>query len=141
MREIELKLADVRELFRQLVTFGVVGVAATVVHYFVALAASMFIPIVFANPVGFLCAFWVSYFGHLHLTFQVSGMSKNHLARIAKFFAVALAGFLVGQGALVVLLSKIPMLADWQALMLAVAIVPITTFVISRIWVFKDSSS
>lgn len=132
--------ARARELLRQLATFGLVGIAATAVHYFTALAVSFVLPLAYANPFGFLAAFGVSYIGHLRLTFRIDDQESNHGPRLMKFFAVAFAGFLVGQGALLGMLSRFPMLPEWLVLMLAVGIVPVTTFLVSRFWVFRKTS-
>lgn len=126
-----------KELIRQVATFGVVGIAATGVHYATALGCAQFIPLAYANPIGFLAAFGVSYFGHLKLTFRVAAEESNHKTRAIKFFAVALSGFLMGQTILLVL-SATGLLQEWQTLAIAVAAVPATTFVISRLWVFQQ---
>lgn len=126
-----------REQFRQLATFGLVGITATAVHYVTALALSQVIPLAYANPVGFLAAFGVSYFGHLRLTFRVAVSETRHTTRLTRFFVVAMLGFLAGQTMLLTL-SSTGVLKEWQTLLIAVAIIPVTTFIISRFWVFKS---
>lgn len=126
------------EQFRQLVTFGLVGITATAVHYVTALAVSQVIPLAYANPVGFLAAFGISYFGHLRLTFRVAAEESRHSTRMTRFFVVALLGFLAGQTMLLTL-SSTGLLKEWQTLLIAVAVIPVTTFVVSRIWVFQSS--
>lgn len=130
----------VRELVRQVATFGMVGIAATAVHYFTAFGASQLIPLAYANPIGFLAAFGVSYLGHLRLTFRIPAQESNHRMRMIKFFAVALLGFFTGQAVLLALAAtgRFP---EWLTLLVAVGVVPVTTFVISRFWVFAQAPS
>ena len=122
--------SKLRELIRQVATFGLVGIAATAVHYGTALAVSQVIPLAYANPIGFLAAFSVSYFGHLRLTFRISAQDSNHRMRMIKFFVVASLGFLMGQTILLILAST-DRFPEWLTLLIAVGAVPVTTFVIS----------
>lgn len=46
-------------------------------------------------------------------------------------------GFLAGQTMLLTH-PNTGLLKEWQTLLIAVAVVPVTTFVISRIWVFQS---
>ncbi|WP_099864273.1 GtrA family protein [Pararhizobium haloflavum] len=121
---------------RQISTFAGVGVAATLVHYLTALALSLMMPIAYANPFGFGAAFFVSYFGHLHLTFRLDPSERRHAQRLPRFFLTAFSGFLIGQ-AILVALTSIDVLPGPAALAIAVFTVPVITFVASRLWVFR----
>lgn len=132
--------ARLREQVRQLVTFGLVGITATAVHYGAALALSQIMPLAWANPPGFIAALGVSYLGHLKLTFRVAASESRHAMRLTGFLAVALLGLLAGQTMLLVL-SKTGRLEDWQTLLISVAIIPVVTFIISRFWVFRSSAA
>ncbi|MFN3314024.1 MAG: GtrA family protein [Hyphomonas sp.] len=131
--------AKLREQVRQLATFGLVGITATAVHYGAALALSQLMPLAWANPLGFVAAFGVSYLGHLKLTFRVAASESRHATRLSRFLAVALLGLLAGQTMLLTL-SKTGRLEDWQTLLVSVAIIPVVTFIISRVWVFRSSA-
>lgn len=121
---------------RQLLAFASVGVAATIVHYAAALIASQWLPVTFANPIGFIVAFFVSYFGHVRFTFQLKGEERRHRHRLPRFLVTAVCGFLTGQTILVTLTS-FTNAPDWLALGIAVASVPVITFALSKLWVFR----
>jgi putative flippase GtrA len=125
---------------RQIIRFGFVGISATIVHYCTALLLANMIPLAYANPVGFILAFSVSYFGHLRLTFGIRNNETNHAVRLPRFLVVSLLGFVVGQ---MVLLGSthLRMFPEWLSLLVAVATVPVTTFVVSRSWVFRTPGS
>ncbi|MCW5721251.1 MAG: GtrA family protein [Devosia sp.] len=123
------------ETVRQAGTFALVGLAATGVHYLVALTLSLIMPVTWANPFGFLVAFGVSYIGHGRLTFRLAEGEHQHRKRLPRFALTATTGFLIGQGLLMALRALTP-LPDWLALGIALGVVPVFTFVTSRIWVF-----
>jgi putative flippase GtrA len=126
-------------LSRQVLAFASVGIAATVVHYGAALLAAQWLPVTFANPIGFVVAVLVSYFGHVQFTFQLKGEARRHRHRLPRFLVTAVCGFLAGQTVLVTLttLTNAP---DWLALGVAVASVPMITFALSKLWVFRNLS-
>jgi putative flippase GtrA len=126
------------ETARQAGIFALVGLVATGVHYVVALALSLAMPVVWANPFGFLMAFGVSYVGHGRLTFRLKDGEHHHRKRLPRFALTATAGFLIGQAILLVLRALTPF-PDWLALGIALGVVPVFTFVTSRIWVFSPS--
>jgi putative flippase GtrA len=76
---------------KRVAVFGLVGVAASVVHYLVALLAMRLGAgtIFLANLAGFALAFAVSYVGHYHLTFASGAAHRQALPR---FLATALVG-------------------------------------------------
>jgi putative flippase GtrA len=77
-------------LLFQLFRFGIVGVLAAVVHFLVAntLTVHTGIHVAYTNIAGFLCAFWVSFFGHHFFSFQVDHLSLWQT--LPKFALVAL---------------------------------------------------
>ncbi len=113
--------------------FGLVGVAATLVHLMVSmmtlwLGANIYL----ANILGFLVAFGVSFLGHSTLTFPEG--DRSHWAW-ARFFLVALTGF--GLNNLVLLLSEGQGM-EWLRLVVAIFIAPLGTFLLSALWVFAS---
>jgi putative flippase GtrA len=122
---------------RQMLAFAAVGLAATLTHYCVALLAAQSLPVTWANPVGFIVAFFVSYGGHVHFTFQVKGEHRRHRQRLPRFAVTAATGFLIGQAILLVL-TRLTDGSDWLVLGLAVGSVPAITFLLSKLWVFRD---
>jgi putative flippase GtrA len=124
-------------LSRQIIAFASVGVAATIVHYLSALVAALWLPIAFANPVGFVLAFFVSYLGHAQFTFQLKGEARRHRQRLPRFIVTASAGFLMGHMILLTV-TRITAAPDWVALAIAVGSVPVITFALSKLWVFRN---
>ena len=119
--------------------FAVVGVAATLCHYAVAvaLAGGAGAPVQVAHVAGFLSAVPVSFLGHYHWTFA----SRTRYARAARrFFAVAVAAFLVSA----VVLQMLTRLATWDVaveFLVCVLVIPAASYVINRMFVFSPRPS
>lgn len=133
-------------LLREVLTasrFGIVGLAATAVHAGVALALAVpaILPPLVANTVAFLTAFIVSFAGHHFWSFpQDPGTEKQWRARLPRFFLIALAGFAANSGALATWLALAPW-PDSVGIVLSIGLVPIVTFLGSRLWAFRDTPS
>lgn len=123
---------------RSISWFGVVGASAALVHYIAAvtLEHGALLTAGWANVVGFLCAFPVSYFGHLHLSFPSSG---NHKRALYRFFSVACLGFAANQ-ALVLLGLHYLKLPFWLVLGIVMVIVAVSTYLLSYLWAFRRTS-
>lgn len=120
-----------------LIRFGGVGGLATLVHVLVALTAehSLSLSAQQANLAGFLVSVLLSYFGHAHVTFR-SG--QGSALRFLRFVVVALTGYAVSS--LTVALITGPLGLPFAVAMVAVAmVVPATSFVAMRFWVFRGS--
>tara|TARA_R110002110_G_scaffold135312_2_gene319290 strand:+ start:4594 stop:5010 length:417 start_codon:yes stop_codon:yes gene_type:complete len=119
----------------QALRFGLVGVAATLTHYIVALGISaLHVPILWANAVGFVVAFCISFFGHRHYTFANRNIRAG--ASFRRFAMIAIGGFFLSEGLLATLL-KLTTLSETAALTLALATTAGLSFLISRHWVFN----
>jgi len=127
-----------RQTLRKLATFGAVGGAASVVHIAVAYGAmrAAGFGVFAANAAGFGAAFLWSYFGHYYLTFR-SG--KAHGAAFGQFFLVALAGFAINNG-VVLLWQRAAGSASIWAVVVAVAIAAGAVFLASNFWAFARRS-
>lgn len=90
-----------------------------------------------ANLCAFLVAFVVSYSGHRRFTFQVQGRHKESLPR---FFLTALAGFIVNELMLALLLLYTPLPFE-PALLLVLCLVAIMTFLLARFWAFRSEQA
>jgi putative flippase GtrA len=114
--------------------FLAVGGAAALTHMGVfALAHHRMWPEL-ANALGFLVAFFVSFFGHRLLSFKDASTS---VATSFKRFAVtALAGFASNELVFIVLLRALE-LPSLVALFLALVFAAGQTFVLSRFWAFR----
>ncbi len=123
-----------RHLFLELVRFGIVGVAATLVHVGVAVAcveAAGLDPFV-ANLLAFTTAVGISYVGHMYVTFGARGA---HAQRLPRFVATALLGLGLNQLIMATWVSAL----EWDyrgALAIVVTLVPALTYAVSKKWVF-----
>jgi putative flippase GtrA len=130
------------ELLR-LARFGIVGLTAAAVHYWVviALVELMQIAPLQANVGGFFVAFWVSYFGHRHWTFSdaLATHSDGEHSSFLRFVLVALLGFCMNELLFYLLLRY----AGWPyylALAVVVFAVAAMTYVLSRLWAFRHAA-
>jgi len=123
----------------ELVRFGVVGVAAMLVHL---AAVSLWLvpagqPPLIANIAAFFIAFTVSYLGHRHLTFRAGHVA--HSRALPRFFAVAILGFIVNEVLYFLLLRFTPL--DYRiALFIVLGTVAAMTFVFGKLWAFSGAS-
>ena len=116
----------------QLVQFGLVGGSAAATHLLVvaSVVALTGLPPLWANVLGFLVAFIVSYNGHAALTF--SQAQARGWATVARFFAVACGSFVANELLYAAALRWLP----WNYLA-SLALVAAGTFVLSKFWAFK----
>ena len=120
--------------------FIAVGCLAAAVHWSVVVALverMAWLPL-WANIVGWLVAFCVSFGGHHHATFK--GHGAPLAASAMRFFAVSAAGFAVNEAAYAALLRFSGQRYDvvLGAVLVAVAFV---TYLASRHWAFLGSAA
>ncbi len=126
-------------LNRSTLWFGLVGIAAAITHYGVAVSLEYtgFTPN-WANISGFLLAFPVSYFGHHTLSFgtQKNAQKATHKQALPKFFLVAISSFLANHFLLLTSLyfTHLPF---WLVLGVVMVVVAVSTYFLSRDWAFK----
>lgn len=123
-------------LFFQLLRFGIVGVSASIVHFSLVILLVetwQFNPLV-ANAIAFLFAFQVSYWGHRYWTF--SETTALHRDAFPRLFIVASTGFMTNEGLYYIFLTffKLPYIIS---LLFVLAIMPLITFTLSKLWVFR----
>ena len=123
-----------RELIVQLFIFGVVGVTATLTHYFVALGTheGLGVDLYIANLFGYVSAVLVSYFGHGKLTFKQELSWKVFM----RFALVSVLIFLLSE-VILYCLGTFAKLPHRVSLGVVVCIIPLISFVLSKLWVFK----
>ncbi|MCL1127453.1 GtrA family protein [Shewanella surugensis] len=118
--------------FWQLNRFALVGVLATIVHLSVSRLVFFYqanFPEFGVNAIAFSIAFFVSFWGHKHFTFQVNGS-------MMKFLGVSLLGFVVNNILLFYIINA-GFLTGWNAILLSTLSVPILTYFLSKLWVFR----
>lgn len=125
---------QLKSTFLQLCRFGMVGVMAAALHYWVVIALVEWcrLPALQANLFGFASAFGVSYWGHTHWTFAHQRMTFQSFLR---FLRVALLGFACNQ-LLFFLLLKYSALPYFIVLAIVLVIVAVMTYILSRYWAF-----
>lgn len=126
------------ELRRQVPLFAVVGVAATLTHVIAALAARELggLSPLAANFVGYACAVGVSYLGNARFTFRRAVL---HGPQFVRFVVVSLAGLGLTQG-LTWLLVEQAAWPFWMGLAVVAVAVPALSFVLQRVWTFRQIS-
>ncbi|AZN37822.1 MAG: hypothetical protein RL571_1523 [Pseudomonadota bacterium] len=131
-----MKIIKWLESIKQLLKFGIVGLAATGLHLLLALVLLYFgVNVYLANSGAFLGAFVLSYIGHNYWTFS---MSSWHPGTLLKSFLLASIGFLTNN-ILLTFLLKIAMFNEGMALFFSLLLVPLLSYFGSRIWVFKKN--
>ncbi len=124
-----------RELIIQLMIFAVVGVTATLTHYFTALFSHELagIDLYLSNLFGYVAAVMVSYFGHGRFTFK----QELNWGVFTRFAIVSVSTFLCSE--LILLgLEKGLQLPHRLSLAVVVCTIPLITFVLSKLWVFRS---
>lgn len=123
------------ELFFQLLRFGLVGVSAASIHFgtvIILVQKFLLLPLV-ANVFGFLVSFQVSYWGHRLWTFRRTTIM--HSATFPKLLLVQLLNLSLNELLFYVfLLMNLPYPL---ALLIVLTILPVFTFLSSKLWVFK----
>ena len=115
--------------------FGIVGILATLVHYgtLTSLLSYAGMGPVPSNFIAYGLAVVVSFVGHHYWTYRARGPV---IVSFVKFLSASFAAFLVSTLLLVALLHV--QTPKPIAAFLAVAIVPVITFVAFRLWVFRQ---
>ncbi|PJJ96375.1 polysaccharide biosynthesis protein GtrA [Lysobacteraceae bacterium NML91-0213] len=111
--------------------FIMIGLLATLTHLVTAFLLTWAAPqlsVYLANSLAFCVAFMVSFYGHTHFTFGRRGS-------LTKFLLVSISGFALNN--LILHGAQMLGVAPRLALALAIAIVPVFTYVASSIWAFS----
>jgi putative flippase GtrA len=118
----------------QIGCYGLVGLAATLVHISAALTLFSLghLPLLWANFLAFLTAFGVSYWGNWKWTFTGSA---RHSDALPKFFCLSLVGFLLNQALIYV--TAIRWQWSFTVSIISVAFTLLAVgFVVSRYWAY-----
>ena len=112
--------------------FAIVGAAATLLHLTVVwvLIERAGLPALSANAIAFLSAFGLSFAGNYYWTF---GQPGSPTTAIQRFFLVSSSAFALNTLVLAALIST-HWLAPSSAAVLAACLIPVATFLASRLW-------
>ena len=121
-------------LLKSGVAFVAVGSTAALVHLLAFGLLKDFLLPELANFVAFLTAFGVSFAGHRWLSFHDAQTSL--IQSLQRFALTSMAGFVSNQ-LLFVILFRVMQWSDWWALVAALGLAAVQTFILSRWWAFK----
>ena len=127
-----------RELFWQLVRYGINGCIVTGTYTLVFVAVDSFThwsPQI-CNALGFLVAVSLGYNLHSRVTFKGHG-ERGRAAQI-RFFAASFPSMIVNAGWTWLLITHLK-LPHWTVQVPIWCITPILLFVVNRWWVFKEA--
>lgn len=126
-----------RPLLGQILRFAAVGILATLSHVCLGLilAECIDLPVFWANLLAFCNALVISYFGNRRLTFAYRGSA---LSTFGRFTTVATLCLLLNQ-TIVFLMVGMAGFSYRLALILVVSIIPLSSFILNRTWVFKEN--
>ena len=116
--------------------YGLVGVVASVVHVCISLVLHELFGMdpFWSHATGVITGMVTAYLGHYHYSFKDDGAHKK---RFPKFFITAMAGFILHQSGVFVLVNQLQLDYSTQALPLLMISVPMVTFLLSKFWVFR----
>jgi len=131
----------------QLIRFGIVGLIATIIHVIIFV-----ILIEFAdwsgsasNLTAFFVAFFFSYFGHYFYSFKdrfvVTTTKKDvlYMPTFLKFCTVSAGGFFINALIAWGVVDSLQ-LDYWIAVVMMLTVTPITVFLFSKNWVFRQTA-
>ena len=129
-------MAARREIFWQLVRYGVNGSIVTTVYSVVLLALDSWstLPVQLCNAAGYLAAVCLGYFLHSRVTFRNHGR-RDRASQIR--FVLASLPSLVLNAFWVWLLTDALKLPHWTIYVPIWCVTPIMLFALNRWWVFK----
>ena len=125
-------------VLRQLASFGTIGIVATLLHVTAAylLRSGFGADPYFANLIGFLLAFGISFAGNARLTFSYRGAISAAFVRFLALSSVSLVMTTLWMAWVV--RNGLPMSLY---VLVVILTVPPVTYLLSRFWVFAPPSS
>src|SRR5688572_10622244 len=126
-----------RELFGQLVRFGLTGGLLTVLvagGYWV-LATPFRVEPMLSMTIAFLVVTGIDYLLHSNFSFRGHGSGDRAAVRRVRFFTVNILGFLTNQFFIWLLVKQMDG-RTWWPIPFVICVAPILTFALNRKWVF-----
>ncbi len=127
----------------EIITFALVGIAASVMHFVVTISAIEELGILIwrANILGFVAALPVSYFGHSFFTFAAKRYGRKQAVTqqsMRRFFITASIGFATNQTSVVLFAERLGY-SHRAVVLLTIVGVALFLFVASKLWAFSES--
>ena len=124
------------KLFRQFISFSVIGAIGTAAHFAVLIFAVQVLSIspVSGSIAGFIAGAIINYLLNYHVTFK---SENRHLESFPKFFTVATIGLVLNISLMYVLTQWLHYLVSQ---VIATAIVLIWNFLCNRFWTFREAN-
>jgi putative flippase GtrA len=126
------------DFLKQIMRFGIVGTTAAMVNLSIVIFIVQcgWLQPLYANVIAFFIAFQVSYFGHRYWTF--SKTIAAHKSAIPKLLLVSGSNFIANEGLFYFFLNvmKIPYPL---ALLIVLATLPVVTFTLGKLWIFREA--
>ncbi|MDD1782057.1 GtrA family protein [Enterovibrio sp. ZSDZ35] len=116
----------------RIVRFALTGGLATLTHVVAAFAMIHFFttPVFVANVVGFVCAFFLSYFLQSTFVFK-QRLSLNNAFR---FFIVQFSALLISQ----LISEAFQGASPYLRVLIVVVLIPLVTYIIHKVWTFSE---
>lgn len=138
MNKISLQSVSARSaLFLQIFRFGIVGTIAAIIHFSIVilLVQNYVLAPMIANIFGFMVGFQLSYWGHRNWTFNDT--ESPHRIAFSKLFLVQMVN--LGMNELLFYTFLCLDLPYPIALIIVLMILPMFTFIVSKLWIFKSA--
>lgn len=122
---------------KEIIIFAMVGITATIIHYFIAIIGveSLGAHPLFANFLAYIVAVFVSYAGHTVFTFN----SKFSRKTSAKFLAVSVSALFLSQ-LLLALLVYLEWFTHRVNFLFIVFSIPAYSYLLNKFWVYQKTS-
>ena len=120
----------------QVQRFLLVGLAATCVHYGIALLSANVVNLYLANLLGYLAAVTVSYVGHQRFSFRLAPQAISHAKQLPRFILGSLGGLALSYLVLAIMRDVLDA-ANWLSLAAAAGLVPVCAFFFNKLYVFR----
>ncbi|GEM_PF-271412 len=135
MNKFGEKLASCFPLLFQIFRFGIVGIAAAFIHFstVVLLVQGWACAPLMANIFGFAVSFQLSYWGHRLWTFNDT--VSLHRVAFTRLLVVQALNFAANELLFYIFLSL--NLPYQIALIIVLTVLPVFTFISSKVWVFR----
>lgn len=127
----------------QALFFAIVGACAALTHFAVLVLLVQWGGIVpfWANPLAFVCAFGVSFYGHLSWTFRTHTAQGHWLQSLWRWLLSSIGGFLLNQSLFAVGLSVFGQDNYRYIWFVVTLLVTLMTFALAKFWAFRHPHS